>query len=156
MRGSLGVPLAYRPWSSARGVALRGVGPGARERDVIDVCFVAALKKYPQLSKQELIQRLWANTSQAVERLPFALEPPCFSQNSMAYSYGRDCVLSGMAQLSLLGWGSRPVPLELFKDSEARTLSGDAFSVPMAVAATYICVLNPAAGWWHKRLEVLH
>ena len=120
MRASLGVPLQYRPWTSRKTVLLRGLRAGPREKDVLDVCFVAATQKHPSLSPAELTAKLWVNVSQSVERLPWSLEPPCFSQNSLAYSYHRDVVLSGMSQLSLLGWGSRPVPWELFKDTECR------------------------------------
>ena len=95
-RASLGVPLQYPPWTSRKTVLLRGLRAGPREKDVLDVCFVAATQKHPSLSPAELRAKLWVNVSQSVERLPWSLEPPCFSQNSLAYSYHRDVVLSGM------------------------------------------------------------
>ena len=148
-RASLGMPATAKPWT--KDASLRGVPPGERVRDVLDIAFQQATLHHPGMDRKELLKNLWCDISQNCDRgLRYTFAVPCFTTNSVAYSFGQDACLSGAAQFRALGWGSDPppMPLEYFSNGDARDLSGDAYSVPMASAATMVCFLNPYSPWW--------
>ena len=102
-------------------------------------------------ASKDVLSQLWVDITQNVDRgHRGSREVPSFTTGSLAYSFAHDCTLSGQGQMRLLGWPSRPaaLPLELYSNSEARNLSGDAFAVPMACSAMLALFLNERAPWW--------
>ena len=95
------------------------------------------------MSTEDMAKGLWCDLSVAVERLPTKLgSPHVFRQNSYAFSYEKGAVLSGMAQLELMGW-PRSALSRRFKDSELRRLSGECHSLPMCAMVHFCLFCNP-------------
>lgn len=138
----------HRPWTSRAGVHLRGLPDSHRQRDVLDVCFAAAARRRPDLTVSQLVRDLWCNPGQGVQRLPYSERPPTFSSSCIMYHFGRDVALSGEAHMRLIGWNLGVAPLEVMTDGDSRSLSADAFSVPIAALMTWAIYQIPSAPWW--------
>ena len=139
----------FAAWTARAGVRLRGFPDSERQRDVLDVCFAAEQRKCLSQTVLELTWDSWCDTSQSVERLlarrgGIGTLATC----GQWYSYERDCVLSGAGQLCLLGWPSRFMPNEVFRDYECRLVAGDCFSVPIAAQRSFIYFMNRHTPWW--------
>eukprot|EP00974_Lingulodinium_polyedra_P102927 9964243-Lingulodinium_polyedra.AAC.1 len=71
MRGKFQVSKDFAPWTTRKGVCLRGVPPHChRVRDMLDMCFIEQLqqnaKKAPGnlIQDDELAKGLWCDVSQ--------------------------------------------------------------------------------------------
>ena len=152
-RSALGISASYKPWTSRKGLELNGLTDTERVPDVLDIAFQQARVDHALLSEPDLLRNLWCDVSQNCDRgRRYSFDVPCFTTNSLSYSFSKDCTLTGSGQFRALGWGSfpPPAPLDLFSNHEIRDLSGDAFAVPMACTATMCCYLNPFAPSWQQ------
>ena len=151
-RRRLGITLLHAPWTSRRGVSLRGLTGLPREKDAIDIAFAQAQKASAGVAPLDLAASLFLDVSQNCDRgrNRYDVKVPCLTQSSTVYSYAKDCLISGQSEFALMGWPSHPppVPLERFSNSECRRLIGDSFSCVLAAVATMAVYVNPEAPWW--------
>ena len=150
VRNSLGMPASSNDWCGRPGVNLRGLPDSPRQRDVLDVCFRAACRKRPGVSVQKVVQGLWANPSQNVDRLPFSTKPATFSSGLTQYSFEKDAVLSAAGHLKCVGWPKHYMPADTFTEPELRTLAADSFSVPIAGVMRLALYYNPYGSLWKR------
>ena len=140
------MPASLRPWTS-RHKCLGVVSE--RGQELLDLCYYKARKDYPEIPEGELCDRLWANPGMSNSRLPFSLDfAPCFASSCVPYSFGMDMALSGANQLRVLGWSPRDIHFEFFSDVDLKSLSADAYSVPISSLLVAGLWLNPHAPWW--------
>ena len=151
VRAEHGIPKHDKPWSQRRGIQMSGVPARPRVVDLLDVGFALrqrALGHYA--TSAELRRSYYCDISGSVERKPFAVHPFVFRRNSFLYSYETDSVLSGAAQLEVMGWPRRLLPsASVISDSEYRDLSGECYSVPIAAVLNMCFYCNPWGPWWH-------
>ena len=152
-RSKLGMSATARPWTGL--ATTRLAGRRARYLDAIDVCFMEASTKKKSNCVKTVAEGLWCNPSQNVGHSckPCYNGPGTFCRSGIWYSFEQDATLSGAGQLALLGWPASYCPMN-FSEAEARSLSGDGFSVPVAAAVATSCWLNPWAPWWPKNGSV--
>ena len=146
-RTRFAMPRSASPWCA--NAELKGVPACARVRDLIDVGFgIQMCQSPPETTTKELAHGLWAELSTSVSRIPYKRGAPhVFRQNSYAYSYDRDVVLSGMSQMQLMGW-PRAFLARRFTDSDLRHLSGESFSLPICAMLHFCMYCNPYGDWW--------
>ena len=150
MRTKLVMSADARPWTSLPFVSLHGLPRTCRISDAVDICFREASIKKGTVEVAEVRKGLWCNPSQNIGLFCKAHigHPGTWCKSSTWYSYEFDCTLSGQAQLQMLGWGSGCAPMDLFSESETRSLSGDGFSVAVACVVSGCMWLNPHGPWW--------
>lgn len=130
-RGFLKVRADFAPWTSQRGIRLIGVH-GQRERDMIDIAFVAACQKaglgYSPCSIPKLGD-LQVNLSQSVARKPWSVGAKLATQttSSKTYSFLLDRVLLAADTLGTLGYPN--AMLDAWNEQEAKSLTGEAIAV---------------------------
>ena len=123
MRTQVKCPQGSRPWTSR--ARLRGLPPRARVVDLVDVAYASRLaSKPPGTRVADLTKNFFVDVSQGVERKPWRDGLMTIRKNTVAYSYERDCTLSGTANLLLLGWSARCCPDSL-TESDLRHLAGN-------------------------------
>ena len=146
-RRFVGLATRLHPWS-AQDPLLRGVPRSARCRDILDVCWFKK-RKASSVPNAELKRGLFANLSQCVGRYPVTRgHVACYGPGSVVYSYEKDVVLLGQAQMSLIGWSIARTPLGLFSDRELRDLSSNSFSLPVCAIIQGVLAFNPRAPWF--------
>ena len=100
------------------------------------------------MSEAELIKDSWIHVSQSVGRLPVTQpQAPCLLSNSLVYSLERDCTLSGMAHMKMIGWPEEFLP-GCCSDAEYRDMAGNAFSCPIATIVSVAMIMQRHAPWW--------
>jgi hypothetical protein len=151
MREQFAMTQDCKPWTQMAGVQLTGVGQCQRAHDLIDICWEARRNQIGHAQGVEAAKHsLWADISQAVQRLPFRQFVPCLCQTTVPYSYSRDTVLSGHDALALMGVpdAHHAAPAHEFSQAELRGLAGEAFFLPTAMSVVLPYYLNPHAPWW--------
>lgn len=125
-----------------------------RIKDVIDFGFSQRLKTMEaqglQLKTEDIVIGFWADVSSSITRNPYRHGcPGTFRQNSVAYSYQYDTIVSGAAQLEIMGWPRFALPAHI-NDGQFRTLSGECYSLPICLALNYVLYANPYGTWWQS------
>jgi hypothetical protein len=139
-------------WCELPGIKLKGLPDSERMRDVLNIGFLLRMKQAEaqdlRLTTDELVYDFWCDVAQGVQRKPYRYgSPPTFKQNTIAYSFAEDLVLTGYQHMILMGWP--PVFLsESVSDAHYRSLSGESYSLPIITVLHYIMWCNPYGSWW--------
>jgi len=149
LRHQHNLPASSAPWTSRfPKVRLVGLPQTPRTLDIVDTSLAVFLKKFPNLSLSQVTKGLFVNTSQGVQRTQICYSFPTPTTSSCVYSYEKDQVISGRSTMKLIGFPDSLLPREIFRDSQYRDLSGNAYSAPimgLIVAALYS---QPWATWF--------
>lgn len=147
VRARFSIARSTEAWTPSH--KLRGVPRSARVLDLLDVGFALRLgQSSEKLSTEELARGYFCDVSTSVGRLPFKQGTPgVFRQHSYCYSFEKDAVLTGMAQLELIGWPRSLLPRQ-FPDTTLRALSGESYSLPICTALNFVFYCNPWGPWW--------
>ncbi len=130
LRTKIGLRQTDKPWSSRRGVALRGVPRCPRMVDVIDVAFHISTKPTQEpVSEAEAakLQTLIVDYSQNLSFKTWGHHVPCLTTSTQIYMYGRDRILVDAERFRVMGFGN--VDLSNISPSALRDLSGEAMAV---------------------------
>jgi hypothetical protein len=148
VRTQYGIARTFSPWCSDE-TNLQGVPLLPRVLDLIDVGFAIRMNQADHsMTSAELAQDYFVDLSVSVGRLPFKHgSPHVFRQNSYCYTYQARAVLSGMAQMELMGCPRKLLPRAIC-DSEYRHLSGECCSLPICFIIIFCLYCNPYADWW--------
>ena len=79
---------------------------------------------------------------------PWSVNLDTLIQNVTPYSYEHSFILAGTQMMALQGVPDGQAPPSQFKDSECRSLAGEAYFAASMATATAAFFLNPWAPWW--------
>lgn len=147
LRAKFGIPRDAKPWTSRRGVALRGVSKCERALDVIDTVYAVHRNRNPKVPVNALIRDLFCDWSQMVGRVPGSVGTRTATTNTSLYSYHKDCCLTGLSNLKLLGWSTDHIGASEFSSNELKKLAGESYSLPLCTLIVGILHLNPYGSW---------
>ncbi len=144
----MGLSSTFSDWSKT--AELNGLPASERFRDCLDVCWGERLLSAPEATpKAELVQGLWANPSQGVQRRPWTLnnDRGTFTSGSLWYSFQHDTCLDGVDVLRIHG---HPAMIETasISESKLKELGVQGFSVPIITVFTTAFYFLPWAPWW--------
>ena len=148
VRNAHNLPAEGGAWSNQPGNRMWGLPRLPRVLDVVDTSFCYFRSRNGSLPADQLVQNLWINVGQNVERLPVSKGLPTPATSTLYFSCEKDRLLSGAAHMQLLGWPVALCPREVFTESEYRTLAGNGFSIPIAMVLSTVMYCNALAPWW--------
>ena len=155
----MGVPLDFRPWSTAH--ILRGIPKMARVMEVVDLAWLQHLEQNHNImpatllsmSQQELSElaknhsaELWVDISQMSDRKPWVYgRRRCATTNTCWYSYSLDRGMLDIEYFLSQGHDS-DLNLSTLKFHEVQSLTGDAFALPSCASILLALLLSVKSG----------
>ena len=145
-----GIPRYSKPWTTRSDVQLHGIPDIPRVHDLLNACFAFQRRANPSTSTQTLVQDLFVDWSQGVQRKPWSRGcPRTLTTSTCLYSFEKDVVLSGVNMLQLMGWSTQRVLCASHaSDHQIKVLAGEAYSLPWCTLLHAILYNNPYGEWW--------
>ena len=149
MRHKLGLAADAKPWTGRRGVTCGGYRLTERQADVLDVAWASRRSMMPEnTTSDQLRENWWANLSQAVQRKPWSEVVHTTCRSGIEYSFQADTILTGFAQMQILGHPQNFANSEDFSSRELYELAGEGYSIPICSLFLHAFFCNPHAPWW--------
>jgi hypothetical protein len=146
----LGFPAEYKGWTQSSTFVGKGLPQLERVRSLVNCGWAKRLSSVPYGTPWADAKIGWfCNVSQSVDRAPFGrFQSLC--QSSAIYSYELDSMLSGVDNVSSLGFSHRAAlqAARTLTDAELKSLSGEGFAMPCVGLIAYVYFLNPSGCWW--------
>ena len=154
VRSANRIPKSANPWTSRRGIQLRGVPATLRVRQSLDTVWAVAMAQANhKIPAEKLRENLWVDLSQDIVRMPLTPAKrsrgfPVITTSSIIYSFQEDVTLSGRSNFLLLGHPPSRTSRQAFSEAKLRDLAGEGFSVPYCALISFIMYSNPHGPWW--------
>ena len=141
IRKASGWSLSAQPWTTLKGIQLRGVKRLPRVLDLIDTAWMPRTGCAALTAEQvlELRKGFWVDYSQNHDRQPWG-GVRCLTTSTSLYSFERDREVLGIEHIFQMGWAPSEIPSEM-TDSELKDLAGEAQALPCLCCAIYALIL---------------
>ena len=120
-----------------------------REKDTIDVCYHKILMAAVANRADAVAKNTFIDISQNSDRLPFSHNAPCLTGSAHLLSLDKKAVISKASHMLVHGWLEEYVAGT--SESDAASLGGDAWCLPVMGLVAMAYWMCPMADWWSDR-----